>query len=258
MKRRILMLSAAGLLSTSCLSAATLTGQPADAGAKFAALSLIGDKINVVTFQPTVASKMDRNIKQSAAIPDAPFDLTALKTIQASIKDALGPGEVLLYRSPSTELFGDPWALFDGPKLVLPPNLVAAMKKDGATHLLMLTRNRQEAKLAVMQGSVGSGRLEGIGFYVDRQTRLCDERTLECGTGFLAPYAYLQLSLVDLANAQVLQQQSISSSSTVGSARSADGFDPWQALSPEKKISTLEGMIETGLRQTVPAMVAPR
>ncbi|MDC8770616.1 hypothetical protein [Roseateles albus] len=257
MKRRNLLLA---------LAAATVLGegflgqlaQAASPETKFAALSLIGDSINVVTFQTTVGSKLDRNIKQSAAIPDAPFDVTALRTIQASVKELKGPGEVLLYRSPSIDLFGDPWALFDGNKLLLPPNLVEAMKKDGASHLLLLTRNRQDAKLATTQGAVGSGRLEGIGFYIDRQKRMYNTDTLESGQGFLAPYTYLQLSLVDLSNAQVLQQQTISSSQTIGSARSKDGFDPWQALSPEDKVDTLERMIEKELRQAVPALIGPK
>ena len=256
MKRRTMLCAltatalSAGLTSPSALAAGV---EP-----KFAVLSLIGDSINVVTFQPTVGSKLDRNIKQSAAIPDAPFDVTALRTIQASIKQLKGPGEVLLYRSPSIDLFGDPWALFDGTTLRLPPALVAGMQKDGASHLLLLTRNRQDAKLATSQGFVGSGRLEGIGFYIDRQRTMYSTETQESGVGFLAPYTYLQLSLVDLSNAQVLQQQSISSSQTIGSARSEDGFDPWKSLSPQAKISTLEWMIEKELRQAVPSLIAPK
>lgn len=260
MKRRLILLSAAALLSVGGLSAATSAGLSAGerGSAKFAALSLIGDSINVVTFQPTVGSNMGRNIHQSVATPGGPFDLTALVAIQASIKDRLGLGEVLLYRSPISELFGEPAALFKGSKLVLPPGLIAGMKNDGATHLLLLTRNSQEARLAVKQGAVGSGRLEGIGFYVDRQQRVCDTNTRECGVGFLAPYTYLQLSLVDLSNAQVLQQQTISGSGTISSTRSDDGFDPWKALSPERKISTLEDMIKAELSQTVPVLVTPK
>ncbi|MCV2370111.1 hypothetical protein [Roseateles oligotrophus] len=257
MNRRLMLISAAALLGAAGLSGHAAAALSVGADAKFAALSLIGDSINVVTFQPTLGSKMDRNIKQSAAITNAPFDVTALRAIQASVKQAMGAAEVLLYRSPSIELFGDPWALFDGSKLVLPPDLVAAMKKDGASHLLLLTRNRQDAKLATTQGSVGSGRLEGIGFYVDRQKRMNNSATQESGIGFLAPYTYLQLSLVDLSNAQVLQQQSISSSQTIGSPRSEDGFDPWKALSPEEKVSTLERMIEREVGQTVLELIKP-
>lgn len=255
MQRRVLLCAlAATALSAGLSSPGALAAGPEP---KFAVLSLIGDKINVVTFQPTVNSKMDRNIKQSAAIPEAPFDVTALRAVQASIKELKGPGEVLLYRSPSIELFGDPWGLFEGSTLRLPPDLVAAMKKDGASHLLLLTRNRQGAQLQMINGSVGSGRLEGIGFYIDRQMYVRDSKTQESSQGFLAPYTYLQLSLVDLSNLQILQQQSISSSRTIGSARSEDGFDPWQTLSPEDKISTLERMLETELREAVPALIAP-
>jgi hypothetical protein len=256
MQRRIFLCAlAATALSAALSSPSALAAGPAP---KFAVLSLIGDKINVVTFQPTVNSKMDRNIKQSAAIPDASFDVTALRAVQAGIKELKGPGEVLLYRSPSIELFGDPWALFDGTKLRLPPDLVAAMQKDGASHLLLVTRNRQGAQLKMINGSVGSGRLEGIGFYIDRQMYVQDSRTQESGQGFLAPYTYLQLSLIDLANAEVLQQQSISSSQTFTSAHSDGGFDPWQALSPADKIGSLEQMIETELRDALPALIAPK
>ncbi len=258
MKRRLVVLTAAALMATAGMNKAAAAALALDSGSKFAVLSLIGYSINVVTYQPTVGSKMDRNIQQTAAVAEAPFDITALRTIQSSLKEASGPGEVLLYRSPSIELFGDPRALFEDSKLLLPADFIAAMKKDGATHLLLLTRSRQDAKLTLERASIGSGRLEGIGFYVDRQTRVYNTETLQTSIGVLAPYAYLQLSLVDLATAKVLQQQLISSSHTISSTNQEDGFDPWRAMSTEVKVSTLDQMIERELRQALPALIAPK
>lgn len=242
------------LVMTPILLALNLYGAHAVAASdsskpRYAVLSLIGEKLNVVTYQPTVNSKLDRNIKQSADLPGAPFDVTALRTIQSTIKSGDSQAQVLLYKSPSTELFGDPWALFDGGKLKLPADLVEAMKKDGATHLVLVTRNRQSANLRVAQGTIGSGRLEGIGFYIDRTRKMHNTDTGEHSVGYLAPYVYLQLSLVDLSSGAILRQESITTSNTIGSAHNPkDGFDPWQVLSPEEKMSTLDRMIERELQ----------
>ena len=46
----------------------------------------------------------------------------------------------------------------------------------GFTHLLLLTRHRGEGRIRTADGTIGIGRLEGLGFYVDRETRMPGER----------------------------------------------------------------------------------
>jgi hypothetical protein len=251
MKRRILVL--AGLAAI--LSSHAARAQPAVSPPKYAVLSLIGEKFNLVTTRLTTGSHLDYNFTQSVSLPGAPFDITALSTIQDSVKSATGQQEVLLYTTALPDLFNKQLGLFDGSRLVLPPELLATMKKDGANLLLLLTRHRQDATLAVREGYIGNGRMEGIGYYVDRQTRLERTDTSEKGNGFLAAFLYLQLSLVDLGDARVLRQQHINASTVLPTAGKRVGFDPWEVLSPQEKLNELDRMIKTELKQAVPQII---
>ncbi|MCV2349631.1 hypothetical protein [Paucibacter sp. Y2R2-4] len=248
MKRRTFLTATSGLL------ALNFYGIPAKAAGdssrpKFAALSLIGNTLNVITYRPTVGTKLDSNLKQSADLPGAPFDITALRTIQSAIGASDAGRDVLLYTAPKTELFGRPGALFDGDQLRLPNDLAASMKKDGATHLVLVTRSRHEAQFKVTTGTIGTGQLEGIGFYIDRHKKTRNLDSGEHSFGYLAPFVCLQLSLVELSSAKVLRQETINASKIIGTVQNPqDGLNPWQALSNEEKVSTLDQMIERELQ----------
>ena len=92
---------------------------------------------------------------------------------------------------------------------------------------------------------LGSGRVEGLGFYVDRVTRLRIEGTSEIGVGYLAPHVYVRLTLVDVASGRVLAARPVTAS-RVYSASSADrGADPWELLDSPAKLKALNELIES-------------
>ena len=244
-----LIFTAASLL----FAAAATQAQPGSRPVKYAVLSLIGNKLNLVTAQMPTGSHLDRNIQQSVPLTQAPFDGTALATIQA----LLPPDTFSLYLSSSTALLA-PDSLFDGKKLALPQALSDGMKADGATHLLLLTRFRQPTQLRFTDSKAGYGQLEGMGFYIDRQQGVKDEDSREVSRGFLAPYAYLRLSLIELSTGAVLAERNISASTTVGTVNLKNSVNPWDALSAEEKIELLNTLLARELTVTLPLMLAPR
>lgn len=240
MLRRSLVLS---------LCAATLFGGPMAAQSavevpKYAVLSLIGEKFEVVTFKPSTGSSLNQNARESIMLQSNVMDATALGAIRNGIRKSQPTSEVFLYTTSEASLFSNPTALFEGKKVALPAQLIAGMKKDGATHLLLVNRFRQEAQIQLGIRKVGTGHLEGIGYYVDRHMPTMEHDGSESSLGFLSPYVYLQLSLVDLGDAGIQKTTTISASQARISLQSSKGLDPWDALSPKEKLSTIVGIID--------------
>lgn len=222
---------------------------------KYAAISLIGDSLTVVTYQPSTGSHLDRNIQATIALPDAGFDRAALLAADEAIRKTDPSGSVVLLELPSLRLSTDPRRLLEGQQFVPSEELTAALKREGATHLLLVTKYRAAAKLQMSHEKVGSGMLEGLGYYVDRQLRVKRPDTGEVGIGFIAPYAYFKASLIDLALSKVLKQHVVVATTTISSAHNREGVDPWGALSPAQKITILVGLVRRELSIAVTEVV---
>ena len=252
MKRSFLAAAFLALFSTTAFSAPDVVVTPR----KYAVLSLIGDTVNVVVFQMSTGSLLDRNRHESFPVPDTVFDRAALLAAEESLKRIDAQSSVSLFSARSPDLFSEQWKLFDGLRIVLPDELNTTIKNAGATHLILMTKHRGEASLEAQSRKLGSGMLEGVGLYVDRQTRLRRSDTRQAAQGFLAPFVYVKISFVDLASSTVIRQQVITSTTTLSAARSNEGFDPWEVLTAPEKIDTLRRMVVLEVTRVVPLLVA--
>ncbi len=225
---------------------AASAGAAAPASARnYAVVSLMGDKLNLVGHRMSTGSHLDRNSHESFAVSGGVFDQAAMVAAHEGLKRADADATVHVFAAGSGgELFDNQGRFFDGAKVSLPPVLATPLDQDGATHLLLITKHRGEARLKTADGnSLGSGKLEGVGFYIDRTKRMRRSDTGEASSGFLAPFVYIKLCLIDLKTSTVLHEQSVIASSTLSTARAKEGMDPWDVLSATEKVDTLRGMI---------------
>ena len=248
MQRRHLTLAAALLLCS--------TAHAQTAAVKYGVISLIGESITVSGSRPTTGSRLDQNDKLSITLPDAGFDATALRTLKAGVEQIAPQSEAQLFAIKAPKWVDTPSDLFDGDKVLMSPKLVAAMKADGATQLLLLTRYKSDTQLRFANGVEGRGRVEGLGFYVDREQSVIDSATQESSRGFLGSYVSLRLCLVDLNTSTVLKQQVIKGSNIHKLRRGHASMDPWDALSPTEKLSALGRLIEEGLTSALPTLLS--
>ena len=79
----------------------------------------------------------------------------------------------------------------------------------------------------------------GPGYYVDRDLWISRSDTGERAQGFLAPFVYIRVSLIDLATSAILRHELITESLVLSAARSKQGDDPWGVLSAEEKVAQL-------------------
>jgi hypothetical protein len=103
---------------------------------------------------------------------------------------------------------------------------------------------------------MGSGHLEGLGFYLDREQKLRRSDTGQLGVGFLAPYAYIKLLLIDLSSGQVEREHAIAASRTISAARNKDGFDPWQSLDAAQKLAAINGLMRGEFKKAMPELLS--
>lgn len=245
------------LVLTGVLLALARSAMGADKPRSYAVVSLIGNELSVVGYDASVGSYLDRNRRTAIPIPDATFDRSALIVASESLKQIDGNAQVALFAPKAPELFEQHERFFEGAKAMLPGSIGEELKKAGMTHLVLFTKHRADARLLLADSTnAGTGKLEGLGFFVDRMLLTHDANTGEQAQGTLAPYVYVKLSLVDLASASVLQAQPMTVSRIVAARQAQRVSEPWDALSAAEKVSVLREMLERETRRVMPALLA--
>jgi hypothetical protein len=229
MKRRMLV------------AAATLAalGAHAAAAPRYVAMSLVGDEITYSGAPETSTGTLHpRGKSQAVPMKGAPFDRTVLEVLAGAVPRA-HPGATLSFLASSApEAFTDQESWFYGDKVKLPPAVRGAIDKEGASQLLLVTKIRGEAGVSDGSTKFGFGKLSGLGFYVDGHTDMVDPK-LGPVHGFIAPYVYVKLSVIDLAT------------STVTAHRVVQSASPYTSLTGQAMMDTLQDILVKSMSEAV-------
>ncbi|MBC7917059.1 MAG: hypothetical protein H7Y28_04525 [Rhodoferax sp.] len=214
---------------------------------KIALLSLVGDSLEIVTYQSNTGSNIDRNIRTKVSTVNPGLDYAALLAANAALKKVLPSVATVLLAVPAADSPFDPSKLIVDGKLSKSSGLTAMLGKESITHLLLITKHRAPARLRMVDSTIGNGYLEGLGFYIDRELETQRTDTGDIGLGFVAGYAYLKMTLVNVETLQVQATEVIDESNAQSAARNKTGVDPWGALSSTEKLSLMRALIERGV-----------
>jgi hypothetical protein len=222
----------------------------------YAVLSLMADKITVVTRQAPTGSHLDRNLRQELPMPDDTFDAAAVNAVNEAIKRIEPKATTALYSTRDPKLFALQEKLIDGdlPSDALAQSLKDLLAQSKATHLVLVTKHRADAAMHLADGSFGDGKLVGAGFYVDPTIELTNTKSGEHSTGLFAPYAYLKLTLIDAASLHAVRQRATTTSHVFAPGQSAKL--PWALLSATQKVDALREVIEHAVDDAVPGLLA--
>ncbi|WP_310389780.1 hypothetical protein [Roseateles sp.] len=240
------------------LGAATAQAQaPAAAAApKFGVLSFLGESINIIGSRPSTGSRLSKNDQMSVDIPDAGFDASALSATQATLKRLAPQNEAMLFNVKAPKWIANPNELFTDGKLQVSAKLLESLRASGATHLVVLTRHRAEALVQFHDwGYNMGGTAEGLGYIISRMERVIDKTTGNTQDGFIAPFVFVRLSLVNLSDASVIKQRTITVAQPLTMKISSASTDPWDSLPAAEKIDKLNQMIERELDNALPKLV---
>jgi hypothetical protein len=246
----------AGILAFALL-APLARAQTAPAAARtIAVISIVGDKIDIVKAVPQVGNLTDPNEHQILPFAAAGLDIAALAAAKSTLAKLDPTLDVALLAASKLETFEGQDALFDGSHAKLPPEILAAVQREHAAQLVLVTKYRTEARLTGGNGAVGNGKIGGLGFYIDFVARVQSTETGEIEPGFIAPFAYVKLSLIDVATSTVLRQVAATSSYLLGTERSPGGGNPWNVLTPQEKVDALKEVLGNAVTDNLPTLLA--
>jgi len=221
---------------------------------KFAALSLLGDSVQLISLSPARGDTVQTGEWTSS--PSGSLDNAVLQSLDGAIKAAGKQREVKLYTSTTRSLFGDPANLFVNGRLSLPGKLGEAVRQSGAAMLLLVTRSRQEPALAAALPARILTTLEGPGFVLDQRPSAQIGFDGQGGLPVFAPYVSIRVALVDLSNLTLKREQSLAVAGRLPVAGDA-AANPWGATTVEQRVKALEALIEAELPKAVAALVSP-
>lgn len=249
----------AGLACLMGLAAMAASAQTAGTPAKrsYLVLSLLGDSITAVTQQTRTGTRIGQNIQDTMTLPEGIFDKPALTSVESAIKGVEPAADVTILFVGAVKALGDTEKFSAGDELRLPPKVDGWLKQVNTTHLLLVTPYRAEANIKGDRDGVGSGMLQGMGFFIDRELTVMNMQTGQKRAGYLAPYTYFKLQLVDRATGKIVGQQLVAEAVMLGDvARNEGAGDPWEMMSTPDKVTALRGMLNEQIAQRVPKLLA--
>jgi hypothetical protein len=211
--------------------------------ASFAISSIVGDTVSVVSQQKQTGRLVDSNRKQSVELPEQGLDGEIMLLTQQLVNAQCQNCQASLLRIKPVV------TPEEGEKLL--PGLLGAAKNAKADRLIVLIKHRADARIPFDDGqSRGQGKLVGLGFYTDSTTEVKNSTTLAITTGYLAPFAFYQLLVVDVASGDVIFSKN-SMLATPYFVNERETFGIWNAISDDKKVPTLLNMIKEDLAKSL-------
>jgi hypothetical protein len=210
----------------------------------YAIASVIGDKVTITYSQRETGTMLDPNRKTELKLSEQGLDGEILLIASKIVKAQCEVCKTTLFNVKAVE------TPEEGEKLL--PGLLGAAQQAKADRLIVLTKYRDQARLRFLDQQKGQGKFTGLGFFVDRKVKVKDITTLDTTTGYLAPYAYFKLHLIDVATGDVLLSQGLTTSRAYNiNVNQTDEFDPWNALTEERKIEALLALVRLELERVL-------
>ena len=231
---------------------------------KYAILSLVGDRLHVVQREFVTGTNMDRNERLIVELPDNTFDRAMSFAVEDALRKAVPGAQPVVMASRRGDLYD---AVFNSPTYAegiakVHAKVKPLVEKTGATHLVLITKHRNRAMLRLRDGYVGAGYLEGLGFYVDQGTLTRNVDPNDAEAGFLAPYAYFNIWLLDVASGRVLARQAVIGSNAQpidnSNPRDRNEGNAWHRMTEEQKVMRLTEVIRDETARAVPMVLATR
>lgn len=241
------------------LAVAAAWAQTGDAATeRYAVLSLIGDKLTMVGYRTPLGSNIDQNDRRIMPISSPVFDNAALLGVDDAIKRLQPKAATTLLSSRDPKLFALQENSLEQPADAADAvgAIKALLQQSKATRLILLSPYRAEARFQMRENLVGSGRVGGLGFYLDRVMRVTLVDSGERGTGYMAPYAFFAVSLIDATTLKTLRRKLITESEVVPTSASKAATVPWETLSDVQKVEALQRLIRRGVDSAIPELLA--
>ncbi|WP_417069030.1 hypothetical protein [Niveibacterium terrae] len=217
---------------------------------RYAVVSLVGDQLTVAARKLATGTRLNRTENTVLSVQGLGLDDEVLDEVD-KLLPALAPGaQVSLLGLSSSEAYSAPTD-----KLLQLPALQKALQAEHPDRIVLIRKLRSDARLQLSDGNVGNGYLEGLGFYIDSTLRLEQEGAGRTDKGFISPYVYIQLTLLDGRDLREIGTVPITASRPFAASASPSGL-AWDALMAEEKVAILRTMLQDAVRTKLPRLLA--
>jgi hypothetical protein len=221
-----------------------------------AVFSLLGEDVEVVVGAGSVGTRLNANEHETKAIQGAGFDRAVLRAVR-DVLAAVRPATQMQPFAASTPMSNAAQRkiVADAADGGLPAWMVEQVASHKASHVLIATRGRGEADFRTRDGvSLGRGAIEGVGLYLDNDREVITPGGITA-RGFLGPFAYIRLTLMDAQTAAIVATHDVRASLAVGPHAGNKSLHPWDNLDAVQKIETLRKMIDDNVKRVMPPML---
>lgn len=238
-----------------------LAGLPAQAAPlnirKLGVFSLLGDGLQLVFAAPVTDTRLDRNLRESLPTKEIGFDQAALRAVTRVMGARQPQAQLQMFRATTPVPLADQRLVADGAaRAELPAWVIEAINRNKLTHILLVTRNRGDARFPVNEGfSVGRGTVEGIGYYLDNTTEIRNRETGLPSTGFLGAYMMVRVQLMDVSSGDMVGSETIRVGQMFAGRRDTEAANIWNALDPQEKVEVLRQMVESNVERVLPGVL---
>lgn len=217
----------------------------------YAVLSLVGDQLGVVVAQIQNDLNFAPYRREILPIENRLFDDSVISAAGNAIRKVVPNAELSALRTNSPVLFDKQRTLFEenGSVISVPAVIKRALQQQKATHLVLVTKHRDDINLRFGKNRGSGDKLEGLGFYVD------DTPTSAEARNFISPFVYLRVALIDTSTWRVVSSQIITASSTIASARGGDATGQWLAMSPTEKAQSVDRLMRAEIGRVIPLLL---
>src|SRR5690349_15346231 len=240
--------------------AATASAQPATPPRaippSFALLSLVGDQFSVVMRREEIGSNIDPNTRRTYPVEAAVLDDIALDAAEQVVKKLRPVSPVVRFSIRDPRLFDLQDKLLDDSG-GLRDALAKLLREQQATRLVLVTKWRDNAQFKLIDGTTGTGKISGLGFYVDTTYLYRNRESGNQGQGFLGPYAYVTVTVVDVQTMKPIRAMQSRESEMNLPTDTKGAIHAWDSLTPQGKVDALERVLRRAVEHaTTAALVA--
>lgn len=232
-------------------AALALAGPATAAPLTIAVVSMIGDKLEIIAPQVTTGSSLDRNFRTTLEGKSGAFDVFMLDAVAQAVAAVNREISTTLIKMSPSKLYDEPERMFDGKQVGLPGAVVDELERVKAQYVLLITKFRADVRVPFRSEFIGIGKVRGLGFYVDVESRVTMVDSRETAPGFLAPYAYFRMSLVDVRTGELRRDQVVTLMENWAVAARPEASNSWEVLNAAQKVESLERLIRRGLAEKV-------
>ena len=222
------------------------------AAQRYAVISLIGDRMQLAYAKGVEGQPVDRIERRWVTLDDTTIDRAALLAVNEGLREMVPGSEPVLlqaFERPLFDISAGTAAVVDHIR-----QLVRNEKGPRVTRAVIISKTTYDGIPALQKPHIGSGTLEGVGFFVGRTPPPAGLDPNSAGPGFLSPFAYFEVALVDLVSGRVLNRERGTASNAI-SAQGTDTGNPWDTLSGQQKVQAIVNLVQTELKIVLPKVL---